>query len=94
MEKSIIIKPLLTEKSSIETELRNRYAFKVVKDATKYQIKDAVEAMFNVKVLNVKTLNNPGKMRRIGRFVKKTAGTKKAYVQIQEGQKIELFKGI
>ncbi|MDA8791671.1 50S ribosomal protein L23 [Bacteriovoracaceae bacterium] len=91
---NVILKPLLTEKTSVQTELRNRYAFKVNPKANKYQIKDAVEAMFNVKVVNVKTLNNPGKMKRIGRFISKTNGTKKAYVQIQEGQKIELFKGI
>lgn len=90
----ILIKPLLTEKISIETEATNRYAFEVQLKANKYQIKNAVEKMFDVKVLNVKTSITAGKMRRMGRFVNKGAKTKKAYIQIQAGQKLELFKGI
>ncbi|MAZ49141.1 MAG: 50S ribosomal protein L23 [Halobacteriovoraceae bacterium] len=90
----ILIKPLLTEKSSIETENTNRYVFKVQPKANKYQIKDAVERMFDVKVINVKTAVLPGKVKRAGRSIKKTSSWKKAYVKIQDGQKIELFKGI
>lgn len=90
----ILIKPLLTEKSSVATENTNRYAFLVKRNANKYQIKDAVEKMFDVKVLNVKTSVSPGKVRRAGRHIKKTASQKKAYVQVAEGQKLELFKGI
>lgn len=90
----VIIKPLLTEKTSIETEKFNRYAFMVQFKANKHQIRDAVEKLFDVKVTNIKTSILPGKMKRAGRFIKKTGKTKKAYVQIQEGQKIELFKGI
>lgn len=90
----ILIKPLLTEKTSQETETTNRYAFEVQLKANKYQIKSAVEKMFDVKVLNVRTTTTAGKMRRVGRFVNKSNKTKKAYVQIQEGQKLELFKGI
>lgn len=91
---NILIKPLLTEKSSIMTETANRYVFEVQLKANKYQIKNAVEKMFDVKVLNIKTTTSAGKMRRLGRFVKKGASVKKAYIQIQEGQKLELFKGI
>ena len=90
----ILIKPLLTEKSSIETENTNRYVFKVQPKANKYQIKDAVERMFDVKVINVKTAVLPGKVKRAGRSIKKSSSWKKAYVKIQDGQKIELFKGI
>lgn len=90
----VLIKPLLTEKSSIETENTNRYVFKVQTKANKYQIKDAVEAMFDVKVVNVHTAILPGKVKRAGKVTKKTSSWKKAYVKIQDGQKLELFQGI
>lgn len=90
----VLIKPLLTEKSSIQTENTNRYVFKVQKKANKYQIRDAVEKMFDVKVVDVRTAILPGKVKRAGRSVKKTSSWKKAYVKIQDGQKLELFKGI
>lgn len=90
----VLIKPLLTEKSSIQTENTNRYVFKVQLKANKYQVKDAVEKMFDVKVVDVKTAVLPGKVKRAGRSVKKSSSWKKAYVKIQDGQKLELFKGI
>ncbi|MAX65660.1 MAG: 50S ribosomal protein L23 [Bacteriovoracaceae bacterium] len=90
----VLIKPLLTEKSSIETENTNRYVFKVQRKANKYQIKDAVEAMFDVKVVDVKTAVLPGKVKRAGRLTKKSSSWKKAYIKIQDGQKLELFQGI
>jgi len=90
----VLIKPLLTEKSSVETERTNRYVFKVQTKANKYQIRTAVESMFDVKVVNVRTAILPGKVKRAGRSVKKTSSWKKAYVKIQDGQKIELFQGI
>ena len=85
---------MLTEKASITTENANRYVFQVQKKANKYQVKDAVEKMFDVKVTNVKTATLPGKVRRTGKGTSKSASWKKAYVQIQEGQKLELFQGI
>ena len=92
---SILIKPLMTEKSSKETEVANRYSFQVNPKANKNQIKSAVEKFFNVKVLNVRTSVVPGKLKRSGnRGMKKTTSTKKAWVQVQDGQKIEFFKGI
>jgi len=90
----VLVKPLLTEKASIATENTNRYVFKVQLKANKYQIRTAIESMFDVKVVNVRTAVLPGKVRRSGRGVKKTSSWKKAYVKIQDGQKIELFKGI
>ena len=90
----VLIKPLLTEKSSVATEVANRYAFQVLLRANKNQIKSAVEKMFDVKVVNVRTSVTPGKVKRFGKNLKKSSSTKKAYVQIQEGQKLELFKGI
>lgn len=90
----ILVKPLLTEKASIETEKTNRYVFQVLTKSNKYQIKNAVEAMFDVKVVDVKTAILPGKVKRAGRHTKKTSSWKKAYIKVQDGQKIELFKGI
>ena len=90
----VLIKPLLTEKSSIATENTNRYVFKVQTKANKYQIKSAVESMFDVKVVDVRTAILPGKVKRAGRHTTKTNSWKKAYVKIQDGQKLELFQGI
>lgn len=92
---NVLVKPLLTEKSSKETEATNRYVFEVQPGANKYQIRLAVEKFFDVKVINVRTSVAPGKMKRSGsRGMKKTLSKKKAWVQIQDGQKIEFFKGI
>ena len=91
---NVLIKPLLTEKTSKETEAFNRYAFVVNPKANKNHIKNAVEKFFDVKVVSVRTSVLPGKTKRAGRGFKKTAKTKKAYVQLQDGQKIEFFKGI
>jgi large subunit ribosomal protein L23 len=91
---NVLIKPLLTEKTSKDTEAFNRYAFVINTKANKNQVKSAVEKFFNVKVLNVRTSVLPGKTKRSGRGHKKSTSTKKAYVQVQDGQKIEFFKGI
>lgn len=90
----VLIKPLLSEKSSLETERTNRYMFLVQPKANKHHIKNAVEKLFDVKVMNVKTAVLPGKVKKAGRHTRKSQSIKKAYVQIAEGQKLELFKGI
>lgn len=90
----IILKPLLTEKSSILTDSTNTYCFEVAKLANKNQIKNAVEKLFDVKVLGINTLVCSTKSKRFGKFLAKVKGSKKAYVQIEQGQKIELFKSI
>jgi len=91
---NVLVKPLLTEKTSKVTEAFNRYAFVVNVKSNKNQIKSAVEKFFNVKVVSVRTSVLPGKTKRAGKSMRKSSSTKKAYVQIQEGQKIEFFKGI
>lgn len=91
---NVLIKPLLTEKTSLITETFNRYVFVVNVKANKNQIKNAVEKYFDVKVVGVHTSVLPGKKKRAGKSVKKTSAQKKAYVELQEGQKIEFFKGI
>lgn len=90
----VLIKPLLTEKTSLQTENTNRYTFLVQPKANKNHIKSAVEKLFDVKVVNVRTAVLPGKVKRAGRYANKSQSIKKAYVQIAQGQKLELFKGI
>lgn len=90
----ILKKPLLTEKMSLETENNNRYGFVVDRKANKHQIKNAVETLFDVKVKKVWTNITPGKIKRAGRHLTKTSPYKKAVVQVEQGQKIEFYKGI
>jgi len=87
----IIIKPLITEKSNHQAGTRNAYAFKVHPDATKGQIKDAVEKLYEVKVSKVRTLTRKGKPRRSKVKVIHAASTKRAIVTLSEESKIELY---
>ena len=91
----IIKKPVLTEKS-MNAMAEKKYTFLVHPDATKSQIKDAVEKMFEgTKVASVNTINYDGKKKRRGMVVGKTAKSKKAYVQLTaESADIELFEGL
>jgi large subunit ribosomal protein L23 len=77
----IIVKPIVTEKSN-EDIANGKYVFKVNKKATKIDIKNAVEKLFNVKVLDVNTINVKGKTKRVGRYEGKTSDWKKAIVVI------------
>ena len=90
----VIVKPILTEKSAQLTEDLNTYCFQVQKLSNKTDIKNAVEKYFDVKVKKIWTSVTPGKIKRSGRTFKKFPSWKKAYVQVEDGQKIELFKGI
>lgn len=77
----IIIKPIITEKSSMEMQ-EGKYTFKVAKKATKVEIRNAVEKLFEVKVLKVNTMNVNGKEKRVGVHTGKTPDWKKAIVTI------------
>jgi len=88
----VIRRPVLTEKTDILGEQNNQYAFEVMKDANKAQIKDAVETIFGVDVVAVRTMIMPGKPRRWGRHVSKTSSWKKALVTLADGQRIDLFE--
>ena len=95
----VLLRPLMTEKTSVDGEKYNRYAFLVQKGANKNQVRKPVEKYYDVKVLKVRTSITPGKLRMVaksggGAKVSKTPTYKKAIVQIEEGQKIEFFKGI
>lgn len=81
LPEEVIIKPIVTEKSNDEVQ-NGKYTFKVNKKATKIDIKRACEKLFNVKVVNVNTINVKGKEKRVGRNIGKTSDWKKAIVTI------------
>lgn len=88
----IIVRPLITEKNTILME-ENKYTFEVLRDASKPEIKRAVESIFNVSVAKVHTVNVRGKLRRRGRETGYTRDWKKAIVTLAPGDRIELFEG-
>jgi large subunit ribosomal protein L23 len=90
----IILRPVITEESMMGTA-EKKYSFKVAKDATKPEIKEAVEKLFGVKVAKVNTMNCKGHLRRYGRFEGYTESWKKAVVTLTEDSKaIEFFDGM
>ncbi|MBN1756321.1 50S ribosomal protein L23 [bacterium] len=92
--RKIILAPLVTEKVTGLREKENCYGFKVAPNATKSNIKMSIEELFHVDVLEVRTMNMPGKIRRRGRNVGKTSAWKKAIIKVKEGQIISIFEGI
>jgi large subunit ribosomal protein L23 len=89
-----ILAPLITEKGSLLSEKSNQVMFRVRRDANKTEIKRAVEALFKVKVVDVRTLRNLGKFRRVGKNVGRLPLWKKAYVTLKEGDKIDFFGAV
>ncbi|MBN2300217.1 MAG: 50S ribosomal protein L23 [Acholeplasmataceae bacterium] len=87
----IIKGPIITEQSTKLIEGQNRYTFKVDKKANKVEIKKAIEAIFNVKVLSVNTVNVLPKFKRMGKYEGYKPAYKKAIVKLAEGQKIDAF---
>ena len=93
----ILVAPHITESSSknmVDAAGIYRYVFKVALDANKLEIKDAVEKRFGVKVDNVRTLINRGKIKRVRLVAGKKSNWKKAYIKLQAGQKIAEFEGV
>jgi large subunit ribosomal protein L23 len=90
----IIRHPILTEKTTEQKETLNKVAFKVAPDATKRQIKEAVQSIFNVTVVNVHTINMLGKKRRLRFREGKKPDWKKAIVTLKPDDKIEFFEGV
>ena len=86
----VIRRPLITEKATRALEL-NQYTFEVDHRAAKPDIKAAVEALFDVRVVGVSTMNPPRRTRRVGRFAGRRAQIKKAVVRLAEGNAIQLF---
>ena len=89
----VLRRPYITEKATA-LQARNKYAFEVDIRADKYQIREAVQMAFKVRVSDVHVMRRPGKMRHMGRFRTRTAETKKAIVTLVPGDKIEFFQSV
>ncbi|MBE9065042.1 50S ribosomal protein L23 [Leptolyngbya cf. ectocarpi LEGE 11479] len=89
----IIRKPLITEKATLNLE-NNQYTFEVAPKATKTEIKTAIEALFEVKVTGISTMNPPRKKKRLGRFIGYKPTYKRAVVTLAEGDSIPLFPDV
>ena len=87
---NVLLAPHVTEKTSLAMQNANQYTFRVKRNATKTDIKQAVELMFEgVKVKGVQIVNEPGKTRRFGKLTGRTQDWKKAYVSLVQGQTID-----
>jgi large subunit ribosomal protein L23 len=91
--RSVLYRPLMTEKSMRQKEELNTVVFKVRPDANKVEIRTAVESVFNVKVTAVRTASYEGKLKRMGRFQGRRSDWKKAVVTLAAGHKIDLVEG-
>jgi len=90
----VVHKPLLTEKGTRLKEAGNQYLFRVAKTANKIEIKHAIEHLFKVTVVNVRTLRVQGKLKRLGRFQGRRADWKKAVATLKPGDSIDLYEGV
>jgi len=92
-DQDVVKRPLITEKSERNRETSQQYAFEVHRDATKIQVKNAVEKLFAVHVTGVRTAVARGKTKRVGRNIGRRPNWKKAIVTLREGESISLFEG-
>ncbi len=91
----IILRPVITEKSTMLKDAGRVICFEVARDANKIEIKNAIERLFKTKVATVRTQAKTGKVRRVGRSLGRTKDWKKAYVKLREGEKmIEYFEAV
>ncbi|MEA5115470.1 MAG: 50S ribosomal protein L23 [Geobacteraceae bacterium] len=88
----VIQKPLITEKTTIEKDSKGIVAFQVHRDANKLEIKEAAEKLFKVEVVDVRTVNVAGKVKRVGKNFGKRSNWKKAYVTLKEGSSVDFFE--
>jgi large subunit ribosomal protein L23 len=88
----VLVAPIVSEKATSVAEKRNQVLFKVLRNATKPEIKAAVELMFKVDVVSVQTINQKGKVKRFGRSIGRRDHIKKAYVSLKAGQELN-FSG-
>ena len=89
----VLLAPQISEKATYVADKNEQVVFRVVSDATKPEVKAAVEALFNVKVKSVQTANVKGKVKRFGRVMGQRKGWKKAFVCLQPGQEINFATG-
>jgi len=92
----VIRRPLVTEKSNYQSSKLRQYSFEVDKHATRTQVKDAIEILFDVQVVRVNIINTAGKRsrRRNRRLLVRDPGFKKAVVTLAEGSTLEIFEGV
>ena len=88
----VLVEPIVSEKATAVAEKHNQVLFKVLRDATKPEIKAAVELMFKVEVESVQTVNQRGKEKRFGRSIGRRDHIKKAYVSLKKGHELN-FSG-
>jgi large subunit ribosomal protein L23 len=84
----VLLAPIVSEKSTMLAEKANQVGFRVIQDATKPEIKAAVELLFKVEVESVQVLNQKGKAKRHGRFMGRRSNVRKAYVSLKPGREI------
>ena len=89
----ILLSPVVSEKSAMAADTSNQFGFQVVPDATKPEIAQAVELLFDVKVRDVRTINVRGKQKRFGAVLGRRNNWKKAYVRLEEGHDIDFAGG-
>jgi large subunit ribosomal protein L23 len=90
----VIHGPLITEKGTLVNEEANQVVFRVRPWANKVEVRSAVERLFKVKVMKVRTVNYLGKLRRVGRNVGRRPSWKKAYVTLKQGERIDFFEAV
>ena len=88
-----IVRPIVTEKTSVARQDRGEYVFEVASDASKPAIRQAIEQLFGVKVMDVWTSNQRGKPRRIGQSVGRRPHWNKAFVKLRQGDTLDIFEG-
>jgi large subunit ribosomal protein L23 len=91
---NVLVAPIVSEKSTMIADRNQQVAFRVRPDATKPQIKAAVEMLFKVQVESVQVLNQKGKSKRFGRFIGRRGGVRKAYVSLRPGQEINFAQEV
>ncbi|MDO4904153.1 MAG: 50S ribosomal protein L23 [Lautropia sp.] len=84
----VVVAPVISEKSTLIGEKHNQYAFRVLQDATKEEVKAAIESLFKVTVESVNMINIAGKQKRFGRGMGRRRNIRKAYVSLASGQEI------
>jgi large subunit ribosomal protein L23 len=92
--RDVIIRPVVTERSTLLADDNDAFTFIVAKDANKPEIKSAVERLFDVKVKKVNTMRYLGKWRRLGQNYGRRPDFKKAIVTLVEGERIDVYEGI
>ena len=93
----VLVRPLITEKSSYQSGKLNQYSFVVANKATKTLVKDAIETLFDVNVVRVNIINAPakrGRRARSRRLLVRRPGFKKAIISLADGETLEIFEGV